>query len=123
MVIAGCESDAQPQAAVRTLARVGSPGGGFEAVLKSIDLGSETPMGPIYRLHVIRAGADADGEPAVELRRLDLRTPLKLEWQGDTKLTLSYGAADVHGHKQFVRVSDKDGKPKQIELILKTGRR
>ena len=119
LVITGCESEAPPQLAVRTLARVGSPSGKFEAVLKRIDPGAETPMGYIYQLHVITTGADADSDPAVELRHLDLQTPVELEWTGETKLTLTYGAADVSGHKEFVKVADKDGKPEQVEVVLK----
>ena len=118
LAIAGCESEAPPQLAVRTLARVGSPGGRFEAVLKRIDPGTKTPLGYIYQLHVITAGADAEGDPAVELRHLDLQTPVELEWQGDKKLILTYGAADISGHKEFMKVVEKDGKTEQVEIVL-----
>ena len=118
LAIAGCESEAPPQLAVRTLARVGSPGGRFEAVLKRIDPGAKTPLGYIYQLHVITAGADAEDDPAVELRHLDLQTPVELEWQGDKKLILTYGAADISGHKASIKVADKDGKAEQVAVVL-----
>jgi hypothetical protein len=121
LMMVSCESEhPPPQLAVRTLTRVASPGGSFEAVFTRIDPGVETPLGYIYQLHVVPVGGAGGDKPAVELRHLDLQTPIELEWQGENKLVLSYGAADVSAHEQFAKVIDWSGNEKQVEVVIKS---
>ena len=122
MITTGCESEAPPpQVAVRTFARVASPGGRFEAVFKRIDPGTADPATFIYQLFIVATGGDSNSSPVVELRHLDLqsRAPVALEWQGDAKLVLTYGAADVSGHVPSVEILDAVGKPQVIAVVVK----
>jgi hypothetical protein len=115
--VIGCEAEAPPALpSVRTLSRVVSEGGRFEAVFTRTDPGNYTY---VYDLHVVTAGAGAEGKPAVQLHRLDLITPVELEWTGDAKLLLKFGKAEVRGHQSLVQVKDKEGKTQQIEVVLR----
>src|SRR5688572_21162255 len=124
LIIAGCEAETPPQVAVRTLTRVASPSGRFEAVLKRIDPGTGDPATFIYHLLIVPNGGDGDSKPVVEMRHLDLQSPapVAIEWQGDAKLVLTYGAAEVSGQQPSVEVTDAAGKPQTIEVIVEASR-
>ena len=124
LIIAGCEAEAPPQVAVRTLTRVASPSGRFEAVLKRIDPGTGDPATFTYHLLVVPNGGDGGSTPVAELRNLDLQSPapVAIEWQGDAKLVLTYGAAEVSGHQPSAEVTDSAGKPQSIEVVVEPSR-
>lgn len=118
-MVAGCES-AGPVENVATLSRVASPAGRFDAVFKRVDTRSGASDGFVYQVHIVTAGKPAESEPVLELRHLDTqsRVPFELEWQGDTKLIIRFGTAEVHNNKPSVQVADKKGKTERIEVAV-----